>query len=295
VGHDAGERILAGHIQRGDTSLIHAVIWFSDLRGFTSMSTTLPPQDIIRVLNDVFDCQVPSIEKHGGQVLKFMGDGLLAIFPVVDANAPARCAAAIEAARDAFAALETLNAQRKARGEPDVRFGIGLHIGEFAYGNIGGSGRLDTFASSSSGARGFRFIVLSSNTSTGGDSLRRLNNASGSSTDNAIFKTSSTCSTGMNFSFFFTRSGMSARSPSLSFGMMTILQPALCAASDFSFRPPIAITRPRSVISPVIAMSCFTATLVSADTSEVAIVTPADGPSLGVAPSGTWMWTSMRS
>lgn len=144
VGHDAGERILAGHIQRGDTSLINAVIWFSDLRGFTSMSTTLPPQDIIRVLNDVFDCQVPSIERHGGQVLKFMGDGLLAIFPVADdATAAAKCRGALDAARGAFAALDALNGARRSRGEAEVKFGVGLHIGEFAYGNIGGSGRLD--------------------------------------------------------------------------------------------------------------------------------------------------------
>jgi adenylate cyclase len=146
VGHDAGERILAGHIQRGDTSLIHAVIWFSDLRGFTSMSSALPPVEIIRVLNDVFDCQVPAIEQHGGQVLKFMGDGLLAIFPVSAHDADdvgARCRAALDAARAAFASLDALNTRRRASGDGDVKFGVGLHLGEFAYGNIGGSGRLD--------------------------------------------------------------------------------------------------------------------------------------------------------
>lgn len=144
VGHDAGERILAGHIQRGDTAIIRAAIWFSDLRGFTSMSSALAPTDIIAVLNDIFDCQVPAIEKHAGEVLKFMGDGMLAIFPIVeDAARARRCDDAIAAVRDAFASLDTLNGKRAGAGKDAVRFGVGLHVGEIAYGNIGGSGRLD--------------------------------------------------------------------------------------------------------------------------------------------------------
>lgn len=145
VGRDAGERILAGQIQRGHTERIQAVIWFSDLRGFTQLSQSLPPGELIAVLNDLFECQVPAIERHGGEVLKFIGDGLLAILPIEDeARSPAPlCDAALDAARDAFAALEELNARRGAAGQKPIQFGLALHVGEVAYGNIGGSNRLD--------------------------------------------------------------------------------------------------------------------------------------------------------
>ena len=82
VGKNAGERVLAGHIRRGDTEAIHAAIWLSDMRGFTRLADTLPPQDLVDLLNRYFDCQVPAIVEHGGEVLKYMGDGLLAIFPI---------------------------------------------------------------------------------------------------------------------------------------------------------------------------------------------------------------------
>ncbi|MFO0594906.1 MAG: adenylate/guanylate cyclase domain-containing protein [Myxococcaceae bacterium] len=142
VGNDAGERILQGQIRRGDTQLINCVIWFSDLRGFTSLSSERAPQDIISVLNQFFECQVPAIEKEGGQVLKFIGDGLLAIFPV-KADARASGDAAVRASRGAFEALQKLNATRAERGESALGFGVGLHLGEVAFGNIGGSNRLD--------------------------------------------------------------------------------------------------------------------------------------------------------
>jgi adenylate cyclase len=138
VGHDCGERILAGRILRGDVETLNAVIWFSDLRGFTSMSARLTPRAIIDVLNELFDCQVPAIEKHGGEVLKFIGDGLLGIFPL-KGDVAARCSDALAAAEDAFAALDARN---KTSAEP-IRFGLALHVGEFAYGNIGGASRLD--------------------------------------------------------------------------------------------------------------------------------------------------------
>ena len=117
VGRDAGERILRGQVQRGDTESIRAVIWFSDLRGFTSMSGAAPPNDIIVLLNRVFDCQVPAVERHGGQVLKFMGDGMLAIFPIAasddaDTAAPV-CAAAAQA--DDRSVRRARRAQRHAR------------------------------------------------------------------------------------------------------------------------------------------------------------------------------------
>jgi len=139
VGRDAGERILKGKIQRGDTESIRCVIWFSDLRGFTSLSGDRAPAEVISVLNQVFDCQVPFIEKHRGEVLKFMGDGLLAIFPIADTVDEA-AGRAIQAARDAFDELERLN---QRRGTTPLRFGVALHVGDVAYGNIGGAGRLD--------------------------------------------------------------------------------------------------------------------------------------------------------
>jgi adenylate cyclase len=144
VGRDAGERILRGQIRRGHTESIRCVIWFSDLRGFTSMSGGAAPSAIIDVLNRVFDCQVPAVERHGGEVLKFMGDGMLAIFPVDDARpAAAVCAQALAATSDAFAALDALNGERATAGDPPLAFGVSLHLGDVAYGNIGGAVRLD--------------------------------------------------------------------------------------------------------------------------------------------------------
>ncbi|MFO0556279.1 MAG: adenylate/guanylate cyclase domain-containing protein [Polyangiaceae bacterium] len=145
VGHGAGERILAGKIVRGDVEPIKAVIWFSDLRNFTTLSATQEPAETIMTLNEVFDCQVPAIERHRGEVLKFMGDGLLGIIPIrEESNAAANaCKHALDAADEAYGALVSVNAKRVARRLAPVRFGLALHIGEVAYGNIGGAGRLD--------------------------------------------------------------------------------------------------------------------------------------------------------
>jgi len=144
VGHGAGERILGGKIQLGDTETIHAVIWFSDLRGFTALSGSIEPDALIRTLNEIFDCQVNAIQRHGGEVLKFIGDGMLAIFPTgPTADKPGACNRALDAATAAFKALETLNTKRSERGDKPMRFGLALHIGDVAYGNIGGAGRLD--------------------------------------------------------------------------------------------------------------------------------------------------------
>lgn len=146
VGRGAGERILKGAIQRGDLEPIRAVIWFSDLRGFTNLAASSSPGELIATLNEVFDCQVPAVQAAGGEVLKFMGDGMLAIVPLGEEDAVsdrAVCARALEATREAFAQLDALNARRSQRGAPTVRFGLALHVGEVNYGNIGGAGRLD--------------------------------------------------------------------------------------------------------------------------------------------------------
>jgi adenylate cyclase len=146
VGHDTGEKILAGRIMKGDVEEMRAVIWFSDLRGFTEMSSRLTPRAIIDTLNELFECQVPAIENRGGEVLKFIGDGLLGIFPIgASGDARARCESALAAAEDAFTALDERNtlSVRNASPIPQLHFGLALHVGEFAYGNIGGASRLD--------------------------------------------------------------------------------------------------------------------------------------------------------
>jgi adenylate cyclase len=138
VGRSAGERILSGRIRRGDIEEIHAAIWLSDMRGFTTLADRLPPRVLIDLLNRYFDCQVPVILDHGGEVLKFMGDGLLAIFPIVGDEAEV-CRCALAAARQARANVEALSAPAAV----GLRFGLALHIGEVLYGNIGGGNRLD--------------------------------------------------------------------------------------------------------------------------------------------------------
>jgi adenylate cyclase len=140
VGRNSGDRILAGRICKGDIETIRAVIWFSDLRGFTAMSSVSTPREVIDALNELFEYQVPAIEKRGGEVLKFIGDGLLAIFPCADLGATAaQCEAALEAADAVFAALDERNRTAARR----LEIGVALHVGEIAYGNIGGASRLD--------------------------------------------------------------------------------------------------------------------------------------------------------
>jgi adenylate cyclase len=143
VGSHAGARVLAGQIRRGDTASINAAIWLSDMRGFTRLSDILPPQALVEELNRYFDCQVPAILKHGGQVLKYMGDGLLAIFAIAADGANERlvCEAALQAAREARSALA--GAFLAAEDRSAIRFGLALHVGEALYGNIGSENRLD--------------------------------------------------------------------------------------------------------------------------------------------------------
>ena len=142
VGRSTGERILQGRVRRGEVERIDAVILLADLRGFTSLSDRLPGDRVIGLLNDYFDALVPAVEAAGGEVLKFIGDGLLAIFPVGPDPALA-CAAALAAARSAREALAECNARLTAAGEEALRHGMALHLGEVQYGNIGSPTRLD--------------------------------------------------------------------------------------------------------------------------------------------------------
>jgi adenylate cyclase len=144
VGRAAGQRILAGEVHRGDGQTIDAVIWICDLRGFTRASDALPRDTIIALLNDYFDSMGAIVTDAGGEILKFMGDGMLAIFPVADGGDVAETARrAARAAASVSDAMLVLNRIRSAAGEPTVRFGLALHIGEVMFGNIGASQRLD--------------------------------------------------------------------------------------------------------------------------------------------------------
>ena len=145
VGNQTGERILAGKIRRGHIEAIRAAIWLSDMRGFTTRAERLPPQALVDLLNRYFDCQVPAILDHGGEVLKFMGDGLLAIFPLAgdDGDASGACRRALCSAREARARIDGLGNQGMLENEDAIRFGLALHIGQVMYGNIGGGNRLD--------------------------------------------------------------------------------------------------------------------------------------------------------
>ncbi len=144
VGNQAGERIWGGQIRRGHTETLHAAIWLSDLRGFTALSDRLPSETVVDILNRYFDCQVPAIKDHGGEVLKFMGDGLLAVFPVQaqDGDGQQVCARVLRAARQARASVAALQYPIDETLER-FRFGVALHVGRILYGNIGGGNRLD--------------------------------------------------------------------------------------------------------------------------------------------------------
>lgn len=141
LGRDAGQRVVRGRIQRGVTDRISAVLWFSDLRGYTTISDTAEPDEIIPLLNDYADAVICAIHDAGGDVLKLMGDGTLAIFKGDD---PAEaCAAALRAEAALRANLTEVNARRSSQGRPVTQVYLGLHVGEVFYGNIGSIDRLD--------------------------------------------------------------------------------------------------------------------------------------------------------
>jgi adenylate cyclase len=141
LGRDPGHRVLRGHIERGVAERISAVLWFSDLQGFTRITDTAPPTEIIPLLNDYADAVVSALHGEGGEVLKFMGDGILGIF---DAAAPQdACRQALAAADDAIRRIDALNQRRRAGGLPVTHLYLGLHVGDVFYGNVGSFDRLD--------------------------------------------------------------------------------------------------------------------------------------------------------
>ena len=144
VGARAGDRILNGSIKRGDCETIDAVLWICDLENFTAVSETLSGRDLITLLDAYFDAVVGPIERHGGEVLKFMGDSVLAVFPLSDGGDQTVVhRAALAAAREGIAAVQALSRTWLARTHRPIGCGVALHVGEVSYGNIGAADRLD--------------------------------------------------------------------------------------------------------------------------------------------------------
>jgi len=166
LGAHTGQRVLNGLVKRGDGEDIPAVIWYCDLRGSTALADTLPRADYLDLLNRYFEAVAGAVLERGGEVLKFIGDGLLAIFPMDKVKAgidgekfycpgghakegddmfcgKSACSRAIEAAREALKRMDAVNEEIAAAGRDSLRFGLSLHLGNVTYGNIGAASRLD--------------------------------------------------------------------------------------------------------------------------------------------------------
>lgn len=152
LGRHTGRRVLDGLIKRGDGEQIHAVIWFCDLRDSTPLAESMSQQDFLALLNQFFECMAGAVLDHGGEVLRFIGDAVLAIFPIGHPDqrreegcdrTRAACQHALAAAMDAQRRSEEANAIRRASGAPPVGWGVGLHLGDVTYGNIGTPSRLE--------------------------------------------------------------------------------------------------------------------------------------------------------
>ena len=140
VGSHASELILAGATRRGSGTTVRAAIMICDLRDFTAISDNWPRDDVIDLLNGYFDAMSEPIARHGGEILKFIGDGLLAIFPL---SQPEACANLLHAVTEAREAMTALNEKNGETGRAPLNYGIGVHVGDVMYGNIGSRTRLD--------------------------------------------------------------------------------------------------------------------------------------------------------
>ena len=142
LGRGPGELVMAGNIKQGDIRRLRAAIWFSDLRGFTKRSIDMPPEALVDLLNKYFSAVGHAIYAENGEILKFIGDAVLAIFPVAEAGSPREaCQAALRACCNATAALAERNSTMKPGDQ--LKQGTALHLGEVQYGNIGADDRLD--------------------------------------------------------------------------------------------------------------------------------------------------------
>jgi adenylate cyclase len=143
LGGDAGRRVHSGAIERGSVESIRAVLWFADMRGFTTLADSTSGLDVIELLDEVFETLTAPLRSRGGQVLKFMGDGMLAIFPLLAETQAEICRHAIEAAREAMRTLDRVNRARAEASKPMAEVDLALHVGEVLYGNVGAADRLD--------------------------------------------------------------------------------------------------------------------------------------------------------
>lgn len=167
LGHRSGERVMDGQIQRGDGEEIEAALWLSDLRDFTALTENLPVNALLGMLNIYFEHVDRAASAHGGEILSFIGDAMLIVFPV---DAPGRegdaCRAALDTAKEAFHSLGALNDRRRLSGDPEIRFGVGLHLGRVIYGNVGAPARMDFTVMGSAVNRTARLEALTKSVGT---------------------------------------------------------------------------------------------------------------------------------
>ena len=143
VGQRISERILQGQVKRGDGERIEAAFWYSDLRGFTALSETLPTDELLRLLNEYFEFCAAAAAARGGEILQFIGDAILIVFEIRNPEEESRvCMAALDAAVDAFASIAVVNHRRRRADQPLIEFGLGLHLGSVTHANVGSPDRL---------------------------------------------------------------------------------------------------------------------------------------------------------
>lgn len=143
VGKRIGERILQGQVKRGDGEVIAAAFWYSDLRGFTALSETLPTDQLLKLLNDYFEYCAAAAASRGGEILQFIGDAILIVFEITEPQRSRQvCAAALDAAIDAFDSIAVVNNRRRRARQPVIEFGLGLHLGTVTHANVGAPDRL---------------------------------------------------------------------------------------------------------------------------------------------------------
>ncbi|HVH75872.1 MAG TPA: adenylate/guanylate cyclase domain-containing protein [Stellaceae bacterium] len=143
LGRDAGRRVHAGAVERGSVESIRAVLWYADIRGFTALADRSAGALVVELLDDVFETLAAPLRRRGGEILKFLGDGMLASFPFAEGEQRETCGRALDAAAEAMRALDRLNEARRAAMKPVVAVDLALHLGEVLYGNVGAVGRLD--------------------------------------------------------------------------------------------------------------------------------------------------------
>ncbi len=143
LGMDAGRQVLNGQIRRGDGEMVHAVIWYSDMRDSTRLGDTLSAQEFLKTVNSYFECTAGAVLANGGEVLRFIGDAVLAIFPIRDGDSQSACELAMAAALDAEVRLRSTNQERARDGQESLDYGLALHLGDVMFGNIGVTERLE--------------------------------------------------------------------------------------------------------------------------------------------------------